>query len=190
MVTGHGKDHALAIPVDQWPWSSGTCPADLMLPGQCMTCQSLEKQRHHIFCIKKAQREVLKESWDTSWLLGGAGPGCHCMRQKVALANLPFVSGSLFPVCPMGKASMFPSHRGCWSCISKNTRCPGTVGMGTTWAPNLRWKHKVRHFQAEIIQVIFVISSSNILSAWEVEKHSSCPIQIHASSRHNFGLLN
>lgn len=52
-----------------WPFMSTSGPgavgparADLMLPRQCETCWSLEKQRHHIFHMKKAQREVLKES--------------------------------------------------------------------------------------------------------------------------------
>lgn len=55
--------------------------------------------------MKKAQREVLKEAWDTSWLLGGAGSGCHCMQKHVALGKLPFVSGPLFPTYPMGKTA-------------------------------------------------------------------------------------
>lgn len=146
----------------QRPWTGHSCP-----PVTCPCWPHAARSVHDLLEVRKAKAphflylkgskgssEGILRHFMTPWRSWSRMP-----LHEAALANLPFVSGNLFPVCPMGKTSMFPSHRGCWSFTSKNTRCPGTVGVGTMWAPNLRWKHKVRHFQTEIIQVIFVISN-------------------------------
>lgn len=57
------------------------------------------------------------------------------MMRHIALGKLLFVSGPLFLIHP----SMSLFHRGVVRVgTSKTTRCPGSLWMGTTWAPDMR----------------------------------------------------
>lgn len=159
-----------------------------------MTCLKSRKAKAPHFLNEKGPKGSSKgvlRHFMTPWR---AGPGCQCMRQNVALGKSPFCLWDSAPRLPNGKNQHIPFSQGLLELYIKEHKVSRDFGDGN-YVSTQPEEETQRHFQTEIIQVIFVISnfkdtSSNILSAWEVEKHSSYPIQIHANSRQNFGLLN
>lgn len=193
MVTGQGKDPELAIHVHQWPQSSGTCPC---WPHAARSVHDLLEVRKakapHFLYLKgsKGSSEGILRHFMTPWRSWSRMPLHEAGR---SLDKSPFCLWDSVPCLPNGKNQHVPFSQGLLEFYIEEHEVSRHCGGGNHVSTQPEVETQSKAFSNRNNPSHFChlqLQSSIILSAWEVEKHSSCPIQIHANSRQNFGLLN